>query len=72
MSNAAQSASQTLEANRIAPIVSAGPDEGFERRTVARALIEPLDVRTDHLVAAGGAVLFLIAGAVCGAWMQIV
>lgn len=41
-------------------------------RTVAQKVNEPMDVRTDHLVAAGGAVLFLIAGAVCGAWMQIV
>ena len=41
-------------------------------RTVARKLNEPMDVPTDHLVAVGGAVLCLIAGAVCGAWMQIV
>ena len=28
-----------------------------------------MDVPTRHLVAAGGAAFFLVAGAMCGAWM---
>jgi hypothetical protein len=30
-----------------------------------------MDLRADHLVAIAGAVFFLIAGAVCGAWLQM-
>lgn len=52
------------------PPAPAEPDLTW--RVAAQKLKEPMDVRIDHLVAAGGAVLFLIAGAVCGAWMQVV
>ncbi|MBX7249521.1 MAG: hypothetical protein K1X35_10830 [Caulobacteraceae bacterium] len=70
MNAVVQSAHQAYrEANALIP----AKDKGAPRAPVFHdALVwsqRETDIPARHLVAAGGAVLFLIAGALCGAWM---
>lgn len=72
MTIAVQSAIQAYQAaSELAPpfVDAAEVDDTAAWRRAARKLNEPMDVRSDHLIAAGGAIVFLIAGAACGAWM---
>lgn len=72
VTNAVQSARQALNAADDLSPPGHASREGLDWRSLVRQLNAPMDVSSDHLVAAGGAVLFLIAGAACGAWMQVV
>ena len=80
--SAVQSAHQAYRsADALAPAVPVRPDFSraaateFEApRGIGELLAwsnRELEVETRHLVAAGGAVFFLLAGALCGAWLAV-